>query len=309
MSEQKDDLSMAGSLSSNGTGDCKTFHHTSAPNGEHKHDCNAQQSGAGLCNGSKLLDFTAEITNGVAKSMNNNYQRDPIPVSILEFTYDVSCEALVSACVEDTGRHVVNGNGTDHRSDIKPGNMEVEIEVEVEVEGTVQKNLVNKCYGDNYLISSNACPLLLCVQCDGADGKQCTLSRDQRTIIELAEIGLLHPFDCPPAEIKNVEIKMEIDVEVTDCYTDCVRTEDMECVHTDTTPHNGTDPYCEEISEKDYTLQGLSKHLEVNRIDDDICLSIRYMVRYKKFTSSLFVHNIHFNHDIHFTPCFVNKYR
>jgi hypothetical protein len=290
---------MAGSLSSNGTGDCKTFHHTSAPNGEHKHDYKAQQSVAEHCNGSKILDFTAEITNGVAKSMNNNYQHDPVPASILEFTHDVSCEALVSACVEDTSRHIVNCNGSENSSDTRPENMEIEIEIEVEVdvEGTFHKNLVNKCNGDNYLISSNACPLLLCVQCDGADNKQCALSRDQRTIIELAEIGLLHPFDCPPAEIKKVEIKMEIDVEVTDCYTDCVRTENMDYVRTETTPHNGTAQYCEEISEKDYTLQGLSKHLEVNRIDDDICLSIRYMVRYMKFTSSLFIHNY-----IHFTP-------
>ena len=80
------------------------------------------------------------------------------------------------------------------------------------------------------------------------------------------------------AEIKNVEIKMEIDVEVTDCYTDYVRLDNTDCVRTETTPLNGTDQYCEEISEKGYKLQGLSKHLEVNRTDDDICLSIRYMV-------------------------------
>lgn len=301
---------MSGSLSTNGTGDSKTFHHTFAPYGEHKHDYNAQQTELEFRNGSKLLDFTAEITNGVAKSVYDNYQHDQIPVSILEFTHGVSCEAPVSACVEDTGRHIVNGNGTDHRSDAKPENMEIEIEIEVEVdvEGTLQKNLVNKFNGDNYLISSNACPLLLCVQCDGADSKQCALSRDQRTIIELAEIGLLHPFDCPPAEIKKVEIKMEIDVEVTDCYTDCVRTDNTDRVRTETTPLNGTAQYCEEIREKDYTLQGLSKHLEVNRIDDDICLSIRYMVRYMKFTSSPFT-RILFNHYIHFTPCFVSKYR
>lgn len=302
MSEQNDDLSMhvpsiggvtrqPASLHSNGTaGDCKTFEHTYAPNGDHKHEYNAQETEAVLDNGSKMLDFAAEITNGVSKSMNNNYQHDPIPLSILEFTRDVSCEALISACVEDAGKHIVNGNGTDHRNDTKPENMEIEIEIEVEVDvkGTLHKNLVNKCNGDNYLISSNACPLLLCVQCDGADDKQCTLSRDQRTIIELAEIGLLHPFDCPPAEIEKVEIKMEIDVEVADCYTDCVRTA--------ATPLNDVTQYCEEISKKDYTLQGLSKHLEVNRIDDDICLSIRYMVRCMKSTYSPFIHDIHFNH-------------
>lgn len=276
LSGQKEDLSInlkskathPGILSSNGQMECSIPDSYSSLNGVHKPEYNAGHVRAELRNGFENFDSAVNVENSVAKCTNNVSQDDKLPTSILNFTHDISCESDINKRATGSYNGVSNGygygNGIHHRGDTNP--LKMEIEIDFEVERNLNDTIVNNCHDGNYLMSSNAQPLVVCVQSDTEDTGECSLSIDQRTIIELAEIGILHPFDCPPAEVEKVEIKMEIEVEVTECYTESATL----C---------GITEYCDEINKRDYELQGLSKRLEVNRIDDDICLSIRYMVR------------------------------
>ena len=278
LSGQKEDSSInlksmathPGILSSNGQIECSISDSNSSLNGVHKFEYNAGHVQAKLRNGSENFDSAVNVENSVTRCTNNVSQEDKLPTSILNFTHDISCESVVNTKSTDVGSYnglsngYVYGNGVHRRGDANP--LKMGIEIDIEVERNLNDTIVNNCHDGNYLMSSNAHPLAVCVQSDTQDTEECSLSIDQRTIIELAEIGILHPFDCPPAEMEKVEIKMEIEVEVTECYTESA-------------PLCGITEYCDEINKRDYELQGLSEHLEVNRIDDDICLSIRYMVR------------------------------
>jgi hypothetical protein len=86
------------------------------------------------------------------------------------------------------------------------------------------------------------------------------LSRSQRTIIELAEVGLLHTFD---SEEPVLEEALENDLR-SHFY-------DGEDADVRTSP-------CE-ISYVSRDWSSLPMRLERDRVDDDICLTIRYMVR------------------------------
>ena len=282
LSGQKEDLSnnlksMAthpGIPFSNGSIERSIPDSNSSLNGVHKPEFNAGHVQAELKNGFENFDSAIIVENGVAKCTNDVNQDDRLPASILNFTHDISCETVVNTRAIDVGTDVCTyngigngygyGNGIHHRGDTNPSKMEIEIDIEVE--RNLNDTVVNNCHDESYLMSYNAYPLVVCVQSGTEDTEECTLSMDQRTIIELAEIGILHPFDCPPTEMGKDEIKMEIEVEVTECYSESM-------------PLCGITEYCDEINKRDYELQNLSKHLEGNRIDDDICLSIRYMVR------------------------------
>ena len=312
LSGQKEDLSInlksmathPGIPSSNGSIERRLPDSNSSLNGLHKCEYNAGHVQAELRNGSENFNSAVIVESSVAKCTNNVNQEDRLPASILNFTHDISCEAVVNTRATEVGTDVSsyngvsnghgygNGNGIHHRGDTNP--LRMEIEIDIEVERNLNDTVVNNCHEKNNLMSSNAYPLVVCVQSGTEDTKECSLSIDQRTIIELAEIGILHPFDCPPIEMEEVKIKMEIEVEVTECYSE-------------STPLCGITEYCDEINKRDYELQGLSKHLEGNRIDDDICLSIRYMVRSVLQISVRFYYHIHCNLYT-FMFCIVDKY-
>ena len=87
-----------------------------------------------------------------------------------------------------------------------------------------------------------------------------SLTRCQRTIIELAEVGLIHPFDCDDTAVEEP-------VESSDLRSQFYGGDDSD---------DRTSP-CE-ISYVTRDWSGLPLRLERDRADDDICLTIRYMV-------------------------------
>jgi hypothetical protein len=86
------------------------------------------------------------------------------------------------------------------------------------------------------------------------------LTRSQRTIIELAEVGLLHAFDCDEAVLEE-PVESDLRSHFYDGEDADVRTSPCE------------------ISYVTRDWSSLPMRLERDRVDDDICLTIRYMVR------------------------------
>ena len=102
------------------------------------------------------------------------------------------------------------------------------------------------------------------------------LSREQRTILELAELGLIHPFDCRLVRLNDVQNGDDADGGNGGDRNDDMMVENC-----------NVDDYALSIPEglknglmtEENDWSTLSSRLEGSRVDDDICLSIRYLVR------------------------------
>lgn len=97
------------------------------------------------------------------------------------------------------------------------------------------------------------------------------LTRAQRTVIELAEAGLLHAFDCDVAFYREGAVESDEGGNVYSEEGSDVRTSPREA------------PYVT----RDWSM--LTARLEKNRVDDDICLTIRYVVSAHRDVSNLII--------------------